>query len=195
MIAIIPARKNSQRIPGKNKKDFRGKPIIAYSIETAKESGLFDEIYVSSDDAEIGRIAHDYGVRFYHRSDRMSVNEVGTQAVAKDLLGVLGFGPEDIACVIYPTAPLMSVEDLLYGARVFDTNPLCHYAYSIGTKPLHDAGQFYFGEVGAFFQEEPIFSEHSITIPIDSSRVCDINTPEDWERCEQMYDLLRRNHE
>ena len=56
-LAIIPARGGSKRIPRKNIKDFLGKPIIAYSIEVAKSSGLFDEIMVSTDDTEIADLA------------------------------------------------------------------------------------------------------------------------------------------
>ena len=56
-IAIIPARGGSKRIPRKNVKDFLGKPIIAYSIEAALQSGLFDEVMVSTDDEEIAAIS------------------------------------------------------------------------------------------------------------------------------------------
>lgn len=59
-IAIIPARGGSKRIPRKNIKPFMGKPIIAYSIEAALQSGLFDEVMVSTDDEEIAEIACKY---------------------------------------------------------------------------------------------------------------------------------------
>ena len=60
-IAVITARGGSKRIPHKNIKDFCGKPIIAYSIEAALESGLFDEVMVSTDDEEIAEIARVFG--------------------------------------------------------------------------------------------------------------------------------------
>ena len=60
-LCIIPARGGSKRIPRKNVKPFLGKPMLAYSIEAAKESGLFDEIMVSTDDEEIANIALQYG--------------------------------------------------------------------------------------------------------------------------------------
>ena len=60
-VAIITARGGSKRIPGKNKKDFLGKPIICYSIEAALESGIFDEVMVSTDDEEIAEIARNAG--------------------------------------------------------------------------------------------------------------------------------------
>ena len=60
-IAIITARGGSKRIPGKNIRDFCGKPIIAYSIEAAKGAGIFDEVMVSTDDQEIADISRKYG--------------------------------------------------------------------------------------------------------------------------------------
>ncbi len=62
-IAIIPARGGSKRIPGKNSKEFLGKPIIAYSIELALKSRLFDEVMVSTDDEKIALIAMQYGAK------------------------------------------------------------------------------------------------------------------------------------
>ena len=71
-IAIIPARGGSKRIPRKNIKLFFGKPIIAYSIEAALRCGLFDEVMVSTDDPEIGKIAQEFGavVPFYRSKGR-----------------------------------------------------------------------------------------------------------------------------
>ena len=60
-IAIIPARGGSKRIPRKNIKDFCGKPMISHSIETAKKSGLFDDIIVSTDSNEIAEVSITYG--------------------------------------------------------------------------------------------------------------------------------------
>ena len=68
-LAVIPARGGSKRIPRKNIRDFLGKPIIAYSIEVALESGLFDEVMVSTDDKEIAEVAKEYGATVpFHRS-------------------------------------------------------------------------------------------------------------------------------
>ena len=63
-IAIIPARGGSKRIPNKNIKDFFGKPIISYAIETAIKSNLFDEIMVSTDSEEIKKLMHRWGMSF-----------------------------------------------------------------------------------------------------------------------------------
>ena len=58
---LIPARGGSKRIPKKNIRSFHGKPIIGWSIEAARQSGLFDEVLVSTDDDEVARVAQDFG--------------------------------------------------------------------------------------------------------------------------------------
>src|SRR5688572_27060303 len=109
-VAIIPARGGSTRILRKNIRMFHGKPIIAYSIAAAKESKLFGRIVVSTEDGEIGRMAEGYGATWYPRGLELTVDEVGTQEVARDVLAWL-VEQNDIpeyACCIYATAPLMS---------------------------------------------------------------------------------------
>jgi len=107
-ICIIPARKNSRRIPGKNIKMFYGKPIIAYSIESAIESGLFDHVIISTDGEDIARIAKEYGVKAMIRSPHLSVNEVGTQEVARDVIQTLGILSHESVCVMYAIFHLYS---------------------------------------------------------------------------------------
>ena len=70
-IAIITARGGSKRIPRKNIRDFNGKPIIAYSIEAALNSGMFEEVMVSTDDEEIAEISKKYGAKvpFYRSAE------------------------------------------------------------------------------------------------------------------------------
>ena len=81
-ICIIPARGGSKRIPRKNIKTFMGKPIIAYSIEAALQSGLFDEVMVSTDDEEIAEIACGYGAKVpFMRSAETSNDYAGTADV------------------------------------------------------------------------------------------------------------------
>ena len=81
-IAIIPARGGSKRIPGKNIKNFAGKPLIAYSIDAAKESGLFDKIIISTDSEEVAEVAKYYGAEVpFIRSKELSNDVVGTRPV------------------------------------------------------------------------------------------------------------------
>jgi pseudaminic acid cytidylyltransferase len=118
-IAIITARGGSKRIPYKNIKPFRGKPIIAYSIETTLNSGLFDEVMVSTDDAKIVEIAKQFGAKIpFMRSDKNADDYAGTAEVLLEVLEdyrtkeKLNF---DYACCIYPTAPFVTVARLREG--------------------------------------------------------------------------------
>lgn len=194
-VAIIPARGGSQRIPGKNKRPFFGRPIIAYSIDAAIGSGLFDRVIVSSDDHEILSIAEFYDAEAMPRPTEWARNEVGTQEVTANVLREIwaktGKLP-DLACCIYPTAPLMCIEHLAVGHTwVMHNNRM--FSFSVGTEPLADAGQFYWGWAPAFTNNVPLLGPNTAMIPIDKSRVCDINTMEDWTRAEEMYKLLMRN--
>lgn len=187
-VAIIPARGGSQRIRGKNWKLFHGKPIIAYSIETAIRSGIFDAVYVSTDSVEIMEIANRYGALTVSRQPDMAENHIGTQQVTGEALNQIG-AHFDLACCIYPTASMMSVRDLHRGRLAMRKRDAL-FAFSVGTKPLCDAGQFYFGYPTAFKTHSPLFDTHSVMVPIDSNRVCDINTPDDWACAERMYSEL-----
>ncbi len=114
-IAVITARGGSKRIPKKNIKEFCGKPIIAYSIETALNSGLFDEVMVSTDSFEIADIAKKYGAKVpFMRSERTAGDFATTEDVLLEVIdNYEKFGRSfDYICCIYPTAPFVSEEKL-----------------------------------------------------------------------------------
>lgn len=114
-IAIITARGGSKRIPRKNIKIFNGKPIINYSIEAALESGIFEEVMVSTDDEEIAEIAKKAGANVpFFRSAETSTD---TATTADVLLEVLARYEEmgrsfEYGCCIYPTAPFVTARKL-----------------------------------------------------------------------------------
>ncbi len=114
-IAIITARGGSKRIPHKNIKLFCGKPIIAYSIETAIASDLFDEVMVSTDDVEIKKIAEEYGAKVpFMRSASTANDYASTHEVVIEVLDEYRKrGMEyDYVCCMYPTAPFVTTSDL-----------------------------------------------------------------------------------
>ena len=114
-IAIITARGGSKRIPKKNIKDFCGKPIIAYSIEAAIASELFDEVMVSTDSEEIAEIAKKYGASVpFMRSAETSNDYATTNDVLIEVFNEYKKrGQEfDIAVCIYPTAPFVTADKL-----------------------------------------------------------------------------------
>ena len=79
-IAIIPARGGSKRIPRKNIRPFLGKPVIAYSIAAALQSGLFDEVMVSTDDEEIAEVARQYGAKVPFMRSATTADDYATMA-------------------------------------------------------------------------------------------------------------------
>jgi pseudaminic acid cytidylyltransferase len=124
-IAIIPARGGSKRIPRKNIKLFIGKPIIAYSIEAALKSNLFDKVIVSTDDKEIAEIALKFGAKVpFLRSQNTSNDFSSTfdviEEVSKDLKTLNEVF--DYTCCIYPCAPFTSIENLLLSYNLLIKN-------------------------------------------------------------------------
>jgi pseudaminic acid cytidylyltransferase len=122
-VAIIPARGGSKRIPRKNIREFAGKPIIAYSIECAYKSGLFERIIVSTDDEEIARVAIESGAEVpFLRPSELSDDYTGTTKVIAHAVNWLKEHNQcpDIVCSIYPTAPFIQVEDLKKGLNIMN---------------------------------------------------------------------------
>lgn len=192
-ICIIPARGGSKRIPRKNIKLFHDKPIMAYSIMKARESGLFDRIIVSTDDGEIADVARLYGAEVYDRDPAYADDFTGTQAVVAECLRGIQAEALDTVCCIYATAPLMDVRDLCRGHMMFTGYDGCQadFVMSVGYPPLQDAGQFYWGLAFSFLHGVPLINQHTRMVHIDENRVCDINTMDDWDRAIKMYEELR----
>lgn len=131
-VAIIPARGGSKRIPRKNVKDFCGKPMIAYSIEAAVESGCFDRVIVSTDDTEIAEVAQAYNAEVpFIRPEELSNDYAGTIPVIQHAVNWLiaqGEAPE-LVCCLYATAPFITPKVIKQGLQQLeDTNAA--YAFS-----------------------------------------------------------------
>lgn len=125
-IAIITARGGSKRIPQKNIRMFCGKPIIAYSIEAAIASGLFDEVMVSTDSEEIAEIAGAYGACVpFMRSEETSNDYATTEDVLLEVLRQYHERGKDfeLVCCLYPTAPFVSGEKLRKACELLASNP------------------------------------------------------------------------
>lgn len=118
IVAIIPARGGSKRIPGKNIKPFRGQPVIAYSIEAARKAGVFDRIIVSTDSTEIAEIAREYGAEIpFLRPGELADDFAPTGPVLLHALDWLTrhVGRVRSFCCIYPVAPFIDPQDLREG--------------------------------------------------------------------------------
>jgi len=156
-VAVIPARGGSQRIPRKNIRLLNGKPLMAYSIETAIASGLFDRIIVSTDDAEIAKVAQDFGAETpFFRPDDLADHMTGTTPVMQHALRFLieeGKTP-DQACLIYATCPLLTKEDLQNG---LDQLPNATFCFSATTFDFPIQRALHIQDDGKL---APMFPEH-----------------------------------
>jgi pseudaminic acid cytidylyltransferase len=114
-IAVIPARGGSKRIPRKNILDFAGRPMIAYAIEAAHESGLFEHVIVSTNDEEIAQIARENGAETpFMREEALADDFTPTVTVVADAIGrceSLGWKVGYVCC-IYPCVPFIRSTDL-----------------------------------------------------------------------------------
>ncbi|WP_339532796.1 pseudaminic acid cytidylyltransferase [Pseudomonas mucidolens] len=132
-LAVIPARGGSKRIPRKNIKTFCGKPMIAWSIHAALQSGCFDKVIVSTDDEEIAQIAREYGASVpFMRPANLSDDYTGTIPVIQQAIEWCqenGFDAQQVCC-LYATAPFVSPDDLRRGLGVLEQSG-SQYAFSV----------------------------------------------------------------
>ncbi|MEA9598558.1 pseudaminic acid cytidylyltransferase [Polynucleobacter sp. AP-Sanab-80-C2] len=131
-IAIIPARSGSKRIPQKNIRDFSGKPIIAWSIAAALNSKCFDRIIVTTDSPMIAEIARSYGAETpFLRPANLSDDHTPTIPVIQHAIKEASYkyGEFSLACCIYPTAPLISSEDIAEGLNALLNSDSAEFSF------------------------------------------------------------------
>lgn len=220
LVAIITARGGSKRIPRKNIKDFMGKPMISYAIEAAKESGIFDEIMVSTDDKEIAEISIKYGAKVpFMRSEATSNDYATTADVLEEVIEEYenrNIFFEDLCC-IYPCVPLLngdilkdayskyknSNEDKLTPVvrfsfpiqrafRVNDKN-LLEYIDPISAKMRSQDLEPMYHDAGMFYfhKSNNIRCESSAMFELEEHLVQDIDNLEDWKMAEIKYKILK----
>lgn len=177
-IAVIPARGGSKRIPRKNIKSFCGKPMIVWSIEAAKLSGLFERVIVSTDDAEIAEVAREWGAEVpFMRPADLSNDYAGTTAViAHAVQWTLDQGVDTSAvCCIYATAPFIQVDDLKRGWDAMSSGDW-DYAFTVtdfAAPIFRSFRQTVEGGIEMFFPEH--FATRSQDLPValhDAGQFC-----------------------
>lgn len=136
-VAIIPARGGSKRIPRKNIKEFCGKPMIAWSIEAARKSGVFDRLIVSTDDEEIATVAREYGAEVpFMRPENISDDFATTvDVIHHAITELIKSANIKNVCCIYATAPFIQREDLreaLSKLHMYE----CDYVFSATSFPF-----------------------------------------------------------
>lgn len=137
-IAIIPARGGSKRIPRKNIKMFHGKPMIAYSIDAALQSGCFDKVIVSTDDQEIADVAMAFGAEVpFIRPAEISDDHATTMDVMQHAIQWCEEQGWDVqyVCCLYATAPFVTGTSLLQGLNTLQ-DEACEFVFSATTFPF-----------------------------------------------------------
>lgn len=139
-LAIIPARGGSKRIPGKNIRPFCGRPILAYSIQAARDSNLFDRIIVSTDSPQIAEVARQYGAEVpFWRSATASDDYATLLDALQEVVSQLARHGEhyDEICCLLPTAPLVTAKRLQQAHTLLEQDnydaifPIVRFGYPI----------------------------------------------------------------
>ena len=221
-VALIPARGGSKRISNKNIKEFYGKPIIAYSIETAFESNIFDEVYVSTDSPKIASIAKEYGAKIIDRPAKLADDYATTQDVIKHALDYLKDRDYEFLATIYATAPFLKSKYLKEAFnQLKNSNAINAFGvtsmpfpiqrsfkikdnrcemffpeyYNSRSQDLEEAYQ----DAGAFYftkikekSNDIFFGRDTIPIKLPRYLVHDIDTIEDWKMAEIMFEVINK---
>lgn len=227
IVAIIPARGGSSRIPRKNIRSFAGKPMICYSIEAAKKTDLFDQIIVSTDDKEIAQISRQAGAEVpFSRPENLSDAYTPTAPVLEHAVNWLNTHSRKVEyfCCIYPTAPFVRPQDIKKGYQLL-LDKKASSVFSITTfdftifralrqadggrlemfwpenelkrsqdlpTAYHDAGQFYWLNADIFLKNKKVWAPDAYGVLIERYLVQDIDTIEDWQTAELMYEVCRK---
>ena len=214
-ICVIPARGGSKRIPLKNIRNFCGKPVITYSIESAIKSKCFKKVIVSTDNKKIREIAISSGADVpFTRPKELSDDFSTTMAVIKHAIEWFQSKGEKIenVCCLYPTAPFVLPKDIKSGLKMLNDN-IGYYALPVVKYPQnvlemnhpeninlrsqdldeiwHDAGQYCWGRVNAWLEEKPILTSNPIPITLSRYKAQDIDTEEDWFQAELIFKSLK----
>lgn len=136
-LAIIPARSGSKGLRDKNIADLCGKPLIAYSIEAALHSGLFDKVLVSTDSEQYASIARQYGADVIMRSEELSNDIATSYMVIQDVLQRVE-SKYDYFVLLQPTSPLRTSEHICEALQIFDKK-IASYDFLVSMKEAEHA--------------------------------------------------------
>jgi N-acylneuraminate cytidylyltransferase len=192
-IAVIPARGGSKRIPRKNIKDFCGKPMITWSIEAAKASGIFDHIIVSTDDAEIAGMAKVWGAEVpFVRPPELSNDYAGTtEVIAHATRWSIDQGwTVSAVCCIYATAPFVRVDDLKHGPKLLESGSWA-YAFSatdFASTIFRSFREHSEGGVEMFFPEHFLTRSQDLPIALHDAGQFYWGRPSAWIEGKRIFD-------
>jgi len=191
-IAVIPARGGSKRIPRKNIKLFCGKPMIAWSIEAAKKSGIFERIICSTDDEEIASIARNYGADVpFVRPISMADDHIGIGQViahAVEWVQNQGLTPEYFCC-IFATAPFIQATDIQSGLKLISKKH-CDYVISVTSFsfPIQRASKIEAdGKVGMFYSKNYNTRSQDLEKAYHDAGQFIWASPNVWKKCRPVF--------
>jgi pseudaminic acid cytidylyltransferase len=218
VVAIIPARGGSKRIPKKNVKNFHGKPLITHTIQKLKTLALFDELIVSTDNADIANISRDCGASIHNRSAELSGDFTPTDAVLKNIVDTYSLH-EEICCLMYPTSILIPHEHvkqgydlikkypdkIIFTCTKFSSPPQRGFTLSenvpVSLSAEHrytrtqDLPSIYF-DIGGYYWmygknslKNP-YSDHGYAVQLPEIYSQDIDNLEDWTLAEMKYQYI-----
>ena len=133
ILAMIPGRMGSERLPVKNLALIDGRPMISYAVEAAVQSGVFDRVIVNSDGAPIGNVASQYGAEFYHRVSELGSSETKSDEVVYDFMKQ---HPSDYVAWVNPTSPLQTSEEVRNVVNYFIEQEL-DSLITVKNEPVH----------------------------------------------------------
>ena len=219
IIAVITARGGSKRIPRKNIKEFMGKPMLAYAIEAAVNSKVFDEVMVSTDDVEIAEIAKQFGAKIPFMRSEKTANDFATTAdVLDEVISEYKKRGKtfDELCCIYPCVPFLTADVINNAYEKFKTSdadrliPVVKFSFPIQRAfKLNEQGMLEYREpenapkrsqdlepmyhdVGMFYfyKTEKMNSDKIAMLEMDETMVQDIDNESDWRMAETKYRIM-----
>jgi len=136
-IAIIPARGGSKRLPRKNILPINNQPMMTYPIQVAIDSGLFDDVVVSTEDDEIANIASKSGATVVVRPNKLAEDVSTVVEVCAHVLGLKQYREVDVFCCIYATAIFLTPGDLVEACYELNEEPVADYVMGVSQYNYH----------------------------------------------------------
>jgi len=192
VVAIIPAREGSKRLPCKNKKMFCGKPLIAWTIETALNFAMIDEVLISSDDLDILRISSGYfdistKLKFIQRPKHLCQDNTMVWEVVQHACS--GYDDDTIIILLQPTSPLRTLEDLESVWQLFKDGQCQHGVVSgfweYPSHYIHINGAIYLYYLSDIIENKNFMSTGTIFYLMPKERSIDIDLQSDFDLAEE----------
>ncbi len=163
-ICFIPARGGSKRVKGKNLAAFKGKTLVAHTIEQAIESHIFSDILVSSDNSKILSIAKKYNVEIHNRSNRLSNDKAKIIEVIQEVISKRPISFDSVIGILLTTCPMRSIDDIIGAYTTFMNSENKHSVVSVkkNENPIQLSWKLDNAHLKPVFPEEYIKSTRKI---------------------------------